>query len=272
MGEQNKFLSRIGSWFRKTPAAPGEQPVNGDDSASTLIAEPEPESNGNGGGGGDHNDNRDDQNHEPRVTFLRPWAKRDQAIDNLNRGIGALGDLLTSIRENMEKQSQRQEDLLSQLTGLPEALKAIPEAGRAQTETLKAIHEQIERQSTQQSKLGDVLERISQADLRQGSALDALHQTVSAMGEHDQAISGNLTSLGIALESITSNSQSSAQVLEQMRDGSNRRDGELERIIKRQNTRFTTLLSIAIVLSIAALTAVSAFGYLAYDALTKLKP
>jgi hypothetical protein len=267
MGEQNKFLSRIGNWFRKSPSAPGEQPVNGDEAASTIVAEPEV-----GGDGGSNNDHDPRNDHEPRNTFLRPWAKRDQAIDNLNRGIGALGDLLTSIRENMEKQSLRQEDLLSQLSGLPEALRAIPEAGRVQTETLKAIHDQIERQSNQQSKLGDVLERISQADLRQGSALDALHQTVSSMSEHDQAISGNLTSLGIALESITSNSQSSAQVLEQLRDNSSRRDGELERIIKRQNTRFTTLLSIAIVLSIAALTAVSALGYLAYDALTKLKP
>ena len=266
MGEQQKFLSRIGSWFRKNGTVAPEQQAEREE---TLISDIQTGGDGGGGGGGDNNHNND---LEPRNTFLRPWAKRDQAIDNLNRGIGALGDLLTSIRENMEKQSHRQEELLGQLAGLPEALKAIPEAGRVQGETLKAIHQQIERQSNQQSKLGDVLERISQADNRQGNTLDALHQTVSAMNDHDQAISGNLQSLGVALESITTNSQSSAHVLEQLRDNTTHRDGELERIIKRQNTRFTTLLTIAIVLSIAALTAVSVFGYLAYDALTKLKP
>lgn len=266
-GEQQKFLSRIGSWFRKNGTVIPEPHVEGEES---LISDVQTGGDGDGGGSGGGENNQNDL--EPRNTFLRPWAKRDQAIDNLNRGIGALGDLLTSIRENMEKQSHRQEELLGQLAGLPEALKAIPEAGRVQGETLKAIHQQIERQSTQQSKLGDVLERISQADSRQGNALEALHQTVAAMNDHDQAISGNLQSLGVALESMTTNSQSSAQVLEQLRDNTTRRDGELERIIKRQNTRFTTLLTIAIVLSIAALTAVSAFGYLAYDALTKLKP
>jgi DNA repair exonuclease SbcCD ATPase subunit len=260
MGEQQKFLSRIGNWFRRGNGSPVEQPP-GEDAGTDLIPEVH-----QGGGGG----NEPETDFEPRNTFLRPWAKRDQAIDNLNRGIGALGDLLVSIRENMEKQSQRQEDLLGQLTGLPEALRAIPEAGRVQGETLKAIHEQIERQSNQQSKLGDVLERISQADSRQGNTLEALRETVAAMGEHDQAISGNMTSLGIALESITSNSQSSAQVLESLRDNSARRDGELERVIKRQNTRFTTMLTVAIVLSISALAAVSVFGYLAYDALSKM--
>src|SRR4051812_43971817 len=192
VGEQQKFLSRIGSWFRKNGATAGDQPVAVEESDTDVISELQ------GGGGGDGGN--DPQNeYEPRNTFLRPWAKRDQAIDNLNRGIGALGDLLTSIRENMEKQSSRQEELLGQLSGLPEALRAIPESGRVQGETLKAIHQQIERQSTQQSKLGDVLERISQADSRQGNALDALHQTVSAMNDHDHAISGNLQSLGVAL-------------------------------------------------------------------------
>jgi hypothetical protein len=266
MGEQQKFLSRIGSWFRKSGTGVGDPSVAVDESGSDVISEIQ---GGGGGGGGDHDPSND---LEPRNSFLRPWAKRDQAIDNLNRGIGALGDLLTSIRENMEKQSVRQEELLGHLSGLPEALRSIPEAGRVQGEALKAIHEQIERQSNQQSKLGDVLERISQADSRQGNTLDALHQTVSAMNDHDHAISGNLQSLGMALESITTNSQSSATVLEQLRDNNARRDGELERVIKKQNTRFTSLLTIAIVLSISALTAVSVFGYLAYDALSKLKP
>lgn len=261
MSEQQKLLSRIGNWFRKNPASPEEQPFSSEsepDDAPLLD-----ESHGGGGHG--------DNGMEPRNTFLRPWAKRDQAIDNLNRGIGALADLLGSIRENMEKQSARQEELLGHMASLPEALKAIPEAGRVQSEALKAIHQQIERQATQQSKLGDVLDRISQADVRHGKTLDALHQTVASLNEHDRAITGNLTSLGLALESMTNNSTASTQVLEQLRDNSSRRDGELERIIKRQNTRFTTLLTIAIVLSIAALTAVSIFGYLAYDTLTKIK-
>ena len=253
MGEQQKFLTRIGSWFRRNQETAADQPYEDDDSHALSGGEP--------GGGGD----------EPRHTFLRPWARRDQAMDNLQRGIGALSDLLVSLRDNMEKQAQRQEELLGHLSHLPDALQAIPESSRVQNETFKAIQQQIERQTTQQGQLGQVLDKISQADNRQGRTLEALQQTVTAMNDHDAAISQNLQTLGSALASVTQNSHASATVLEQLRDNTSRRDGELERVIKRQNTRFTTLLTIAIVLSIAALTAVSVFGYLAYDALTKVK-
>jgi uncharacterized phage infection (PIP) family protein YhgE len=270
-GEQQKFMSRIGAWFRKNPSLPEEPPVNGEDGVEPILS-----------GGSDPNDSQDEYKNEdvqmntapeaePRVTFLRPWAKRDNAMDNLQRGIGALSDLLVSLRDNMEKQSERQEQLLGHLAGLPEALRALPEASRMQTEALQAIHGQIERQTEQQSRLGDVLDRLSIADEQQSGTLEALRQTVSSLNDHDQAISQNMQSLGSALASMSGNSQSSAQVLEQLRDNSARRDGELERVLKRQNTRFTTLLTVAIVLSIAALTAVSTFGYLAYEAMTKIK-
>ena len=256
MGEQ-KLLSRIGNWFRRNPSAGDEQPPESHEGEPPMLS-----------GGGEQ---PGPGNEEPRLTFLRPWARRDQAIDNLNRGIGALSDLLLSLRENMERQSARQEELLGHLAHLPEALRSIPESGRVQGETLKALQQQIEKQTNQHSQIGQVLDRISQADTRQGRTLEAMHQTVAAMSEHDAAISSNLRTLGAALESVSSNSTAGAQVLEQLRDSTARRDGELERVIRRQNTRFTTLLAVAIVLSIAALTAVSVFGYLAYDALTKVK-
>lgn len=270
-GEQQKFMSRFGNWFRKNQPPQEEPPVNGDDGNGPMLS--------GGGDNGDNGDNEDrDQNTssqtsggldlETRNTLFRPWAKRDNAIENLQRGIGALSDLLVSLRDNMERQSQRQEELLGHLSSLPEALRAIPESNR---EALSAIQQSIERQTGQQSKLGEILDRLSTADTQQGRTLEALQQTVSSLNEHDQAISSNMQSLGISLESMSNNSQSSAQVLEQLRDNTARRDGELERVIKRQNTRFTTMLTIAIVLSVGALTAVSTFGYLAYEALNKIK-
>lgn len=270
-GEQQKFMARFGNWFRKNQPPQDEPPVNGDDGNGPMLS---------GDGDNGDNDDRDQNIHnqttggldlETRNTIFRPWAKRDNAIDNLQRGIGALSDLLVSLRDNMERQSQRQEELLGHLSTLPEVLRAIPESNRAQSEALGAIHQSIERQTNQQSKLGEILDRLSTADTQQGRTLEALQQTVSSLNEHDQAISSNMQSLGIALESMSNNSQSSAQVLEQLRDNAARRDGELERVIKRQNTRFTTMLTIAIVLSVGALTAVSTFGYLAYEAMSKAR-
>ena len=51
------------------------------------------------------------------------------------------------------------------------------------------------------------------------------------------------------MQTVSRNSQASAQVLEQLRDNIDNRDGQLERVLHRQATRFTTMLAMAIFLS-----------------------
>ena len=61
---------------------------------------------------------------------------------------------------------------------------------------------------------------------------------------------------------MSKSNQTSAQVLEQMRDNINSREGELQRMMHKQGARYTTMLAIAIFLSIAALVAVCVIGFL----------
>jgi hypothetical protein len=82
------------------------------------------------------------------------------------------------------------------------------------------------------------------------------------VAEQDKLISDTLHGVGSALQTVSKTSHTSTEVLRQMRDNIDSRDGQLERILQRQNTRFTTMLAIAIFLSVAALVAVSLFGYL----------
>ena len=231
MSDQQTVLSRIGNWFRKGQRN-GDLPLSGD---STMI--------------------------EPRSTFLRPWARNEQAIQN-REGFGTLTDLMATIRDNLERQSQRQDELLTYLAHLPEALRAIPESSRIHGETLRAIHQQLQQQNDQQDKLADILDKMSQSGGEQKETLHEVRERVEALRETDEAISANMSSLGSALQSVSRNSTTGAQVLEQMRDRLDSRDGQLERVLHRQGTRFTTMLAIAIFLSIAALVAVSVIGYL----------
>lgn len=240
MTEQQSFISRIGHWFTKGSRENGDTLLNSENGGPPMLT----------------------GTIEPRSTFLRPWAKRDAAIENLQSGVGALADLMNTIRDNLEKQSARQEELLGYLSHLPEALKTLPENNRIQSDTLKTIQQQFEHQNAQQTKLGEILERISRADDEQGRTLDALQEGVETLREHDRAISENLTNVGAAMQSVSQNSQASTEVLQAMRDNQTVRDREMERILHRQGNRFTTMLAIAIFLSIAALVAVAVIGWL----------
>ncbi len=218
----------------------------------------------------DPNGDPADHSLESRSTFLRPWAKRDQAISNLAEGFHTLTGLMGSIRDSLESQNRRQDELMGLLTRLPESMEGLPESSRVQSETLKAIHTQLATQNGQASKLGEILERISTASVENRRTLDALNDRFETMSEHDAAISANLSSVGDAMHHDSNHTASSAEVLQNMRDNLTARDGELERILHRQGTRFTTMLAVAIFLSIAALVACSMIGFLGYQALQKM--
>src|SRR4051812_14000494 len=124
MSEKN-LLSRLGNWFRGGYMDPGngttpEFIVNNEDgNVADVTGEPSMSSHvlgGHPGAGGAGNA------MEPRSTFLRPWAKRDAAIDQLQGGINAIGELMTGIKDHLEQQSKRQDELLGYLSHLPAAL------------------------------------------------------------------------------------------------------------------------------------------------------
>lgn len=241
MNDNTSLFSRLGNWFKKGP----------------IMAEiPLEERNGNGHG--------DDHDGPPvRSTFLRPWVRREEANRAILReGFTTLTDLMASIRDGLDKQADRQDQILRYLAHLPGAVESLPESNRVQSETLRAIHGQLEHQNAQQKALAEILERICETGGSQKQILDALSERVDTLSHFDQAISENLHSVGSAMQSVSQNSQTSAQVLQQIRDNMHRRDGELEGVITRQGNRFTVLLSIAIFLSIAALGAVTVMGYL----------
>ena len=140
-----------------------------------------------------------------------------------------------------------------------------------QAETLEAIQQQMQGQSAQQQKLGEILERMGDAGTAHGKTLETVQDHVQAMLGHDQKISENLGNVGSAMETVSEHSKTSAQVLQQMRDNMSSHDGEMQRMLAKQGSRFTALLVMAMVLSIAAIVAVGVFGYLAYITLQGVK-
>lgn len=234
---QQTLLERIGSFFKRGNR-PDDLPLSGDH------------------GNGEH------ALVEHRSSFLRPWARRDAAINNLQEGFHTLTDLMGSIKDNLEKQAVRQDELMEYLSQLPQIMKELPESSRLQGETLRAIHLQLESQNLQQEKLGEILDKMADSGNEQKSMLGNLQERVENFHQTDELIANNLQGVGSALQNVTRNTAAGTEVLQQIRDTIDQRDDQLERILHKQNTRFTTMLAIAITMSVAALAAVAIIGYL----------
>jgi len=197
--------------------------------------------------------------HDP--TFLRPWARREATVAQLQDGFRALNDLVASVKDNLDRQAERHDEILRVLRHLPDALRAIPESARTQAETLKFVGEQLQRHNGQYHRLAEVLEKLSESGAGQRKLLDALCDRVDTISEHDRSLADHLRSVSTAMQGVSQNTQASAHVLDQLRENGRTRDVDLQVLLHRQTVRFTTMLSVAIVLSLGALGAVAVIGW-----------
>lgn len=112
MGEMNNgLMSKIGGWFKRGPRPGNGELLDPDNGATTLSRT------------------------EGQTPVVRRLSKRDQAMA-MQEGFNALSSLMTSIRDNLNDQGRRQDELLRFLSHLPEAIQSIPESNRIQGETL----------------------------------------------------------------------------------------------------------------------------------------
>jgi chromosome segregation ATPase len=190
----------------------------------------------------------------PVTTYLKPWAKRDAALSQLQEGFVALTDLMSAVKASLDRQSQRHDQLLRILQHLPEALRAIPENARTQTETLKVVGEQLQRHNLHYHRIADALETASHSVADQKQALDALNDRVETISRHDQSLADNMRSVSSAMEGVSQNTQASAHVLDQLNNHSRQRDLDLQSLLHRQSNRVTVMLGVALLLSVAACT------------------
>jgi small-conductance mechanosensitive channel len=247
MNEPESFLNRISRLFKRTTKS------NGNTATATLDEDP---------ASSDENEQSPHVSVQTHAVSLRPWRRNTAAIAQLQGGFHSLTNLMNEIRQNMVNQGRRQDELNSYLSALPKLLETIPESNRIQGETLKAIQEQLQHNADQQQTLGEILEKLSESGGDQKDLLEGLRERVETLNHQDKAMADSLNSVGAALESTSRNSAAGAQVLESLRENLKSRDGELERVLQRQGVRFTTLLAVAIFVSITALVAVVVMGYL----------
>jgi chromosome segregation ATPase len=199
---------------------------------------------------------------QPRNSLFRPFAKRDAAIQSLHAGFVTLTDLMVGIRENLERQGKRQDELLEHLSRLPAVLEQLPESARVQGETLKALHQELAGQHEQQKRLTEILDHVGKSSTQQRDVLEGLQDRVDRMRQTDEQIASNLVNVGTTMQELGRSTTTGAQILESMRDNMASRDNDLQHALAKQGTRFTVMLSIAIFLSVAALVAVAIVGYL----------
>ncbi len=292
------LLARVGTWFRRTAQEPvafrSEEAGQVQEERPAPPEQPRQES--------------PEPPTKPPARFL-VRGKRSGGNRNLQKGMNALAEMTGAVRQDLQKQGERHEQLLRYLSHLPKIIGQLPETARLQGEAMKAIHTQMERHAAQhaaqqatyieqrsrdaaafarqsaeqanrheaqQERIASVLEALTGADAARGEAVSSLAEQVEALrrqelvithglsrfGDTVERFGASLTDFGASVQVAAQNSQAGARLVQEIREELGRRESTLEHAIHRNNTRFTSMLAVAITVSLAAMTSVVVIGYL----------
>jgi hypothetical protein len=251
--QQTGIISRIAHFFGRRPRIDDE---NAPRVGTTLDENGLPIDNGTGGLVRSPAD-------AGRGSIFRPWAKRDVALQNLSESFVTLTQLMSAIRESLERQHNRQDEFFRLLGQLPQVIETIPESHRTQADAMRNIYDQLAKQNNAQATLGEVLGRIVDTSSEQRKLIEAFGEQLDGLRQTDASISSNLASVGTAMQTLGQNSQTSANVLVQVQEGLRQRDEAVQQILQRQNQRFNFILWLSVVLAITTILSLVMVTYLA---------
>ena len=253
MSESQGLFGKVSRWFRQRFGAQEDLPLlYGETETSTAITR--------------------------RPIFGFPWQRKEEDLTVLQTGLASMTALMTSLRQYLDQQNARHDELLTYLSQLSQALQAIPDAGRIQSETLRVLHQQIAYQNAQHKQLSETLRKISESSGTQREVVELLRDRVEILYKNDQQIADTIGGMGGSITLVSQQSQTNTMVLERLRDNLVTRDGDLEKAIRReqQKTRVTlyvvgasalAALIIAVAMTRYSLTAIQAMG----DSVTQMR-
>lgn len=247
MSEQASIFNRVSRWFKRRFTSQEDLPL--------LYGQTETPKDG----------------AISRPLFGLPWQRRGgEDLSVLHSGLASMTALMTSLRQYLDQQSARHDELLTYLSQLSSALQAIPDSSRVQGETLRVLHQQIAYQNAQHKQLSEMLRKIGEGTGSQQEIVELLRDRVETLYKNDQQISETIEGMGSSITVVTQNSQTNTMVLERLRDNLVTRDGELERSIRQQNRWVISSLLVAIAMSVLAIIIVGVVSAYSLSAISRI--
>jgi len=203
---------------------------------------------------------------------LFPWTRANASIDLVESRLSAVTALMVALRNAIDQQTQRHDELLNYLSQLSHALQAIPDTSRVQSEMLRVLHQQIAYQNAQHKQLSEVLRKLAESDTQQHSIVEGLRERVENLYQTDQTIAETVTGVDSAVKVMSQNSQTSTMVLERLRDNLVNHETELDRSIRKQNRLMLTAMGVCIVLSLLAAITVLVVSSRSVRAIEQMRP
>ncbi len=180
----------------------------------------------------------------------------------IQQSYDSLVQTVRDLREALDGQTRRQEELLSRLSTLPHAVEALPQTSKMQSDMLKMINDRLAMHADQQRKITDVIDTLGVSKKELGPDLDAIREQIETGNEIDRQLVESFNRFSMMIDRLHVANNHAVECLQQVRDSYAHTAMQMQEWIEKSRHRNTWLIGGAFLMSAAALTLVLVLMYM----------
>lgn len=198
-----------------------------------------------------------DAGHEApeRPGPLARWARRDQAIQQLQEGYEKVTRVMEDIQTHLAQQGERSERLCSALEQIAKAMAETPQIARQQAQTLDQIAAQIEVGNARAQQLAEIVNELPRATRSQTETLSGINRQLEISNEQGIVASQTIDKLGTTLKTIGEATQTHGEIIREMSVRAAEQGKQMNELIAQQSRRFMWVFGVTIFMTLAAIAA-----------------
>lgn len=179
----------------------------------------------------------------------------------IQQSYDSLLETVRQLREALDGQAKRQEELLDRLGTLPHAVEALPQTSKMQSDMLKMINDRLAMHAEQQRKVSETINSLGASKKEQGDALQAIREQIETGNEIDRQLVESFNRFSLMIDRLHVANNHAVECLQQVRDGYATSALQMQEWIEKSRQRSNWLVGGAFLMSTIALVAVVALIY-----------
>jgi chromosome segregation ATPase len=226
-----KFSERFRSRFGDSDGANGSRlPEVGSDGLLTAPAQ-YPTDNG-------------DEVIEGKSGALSRWAKKDQAIKQLQEGYDRVTGLIEEVHNHLVTQGERGDRICTSLEQIAKSVSDTPTLTRQQSQRLDTIGTQIETTNLRTQQLAESVQEVPKIIRLQSDSLSGIARQLEMAQEQGVLANQTMDKLCGAIQTLNDSSNAQAKALWSMNATAGEQNDLLTQLVRRQSRLFIALVVI----------------------------
>ena len=179
----------------------------------------------------------------------------------IQQSYDSLLQTVRELREALDGQAKRQEELLSKLGTLPLAVEALPQTSKMQSDMLRMINERLSMHADQQRKVSEVINTLGANKKEQGETLQAIRDQIETGNEIDRQLVESFNRFSLMIDRLQLANNNAVECLQQVRDSYATTALQMQEWIEKSRHRNNFLVGGAFGMALVALIAVISLFY-----------